>query len=310
MGTLTEDIARILDRHLIGYAVKRICGIEVFDITPAGGKDGGKDGAGENSGEKDRGSTGGTGIIPLTVEAGSRAEAEEKARAVENAIERMTEGKTFSSRPLIVTSDRWDTRRNMMEDRILAHCNIFTPVYARNCEVRRIGKDEAAGFLSANHSYGDASCKYRYGLFLTRHTGKNNTEKMMETLPRGTMVAVSEFSNARRWQKSGRTIASYEWIRYASLSRVRINGGMGKILRAFIDEIHPDDIMTYADLEWSDGQAYRQLGFSPDGSKTPVMFGIDTGTSARRPLKEDEDAALYYRNLGSKKYRLKLTEYL
>jgi len=37
---------------------------------------------------------------------------------------------------------------------------------------------------------------------------------------------------------------------------------MGKLLQAFIEDVHPDDIMTYADLSWPDGgDAYRTLGF-------------------------------------------------
>ena len=89
------------------------------------------------------------------------------------------------------------------------------------------------------------------------------------------MIAAAEFSNARKWIKGGRGIRSYEWIRYASLPYLRISGGMGKILKHFIQDVCPDDIMSYADLEWSDGQVYRQLGFDEEGTRAPVMFSID-----------------------------------
>ena len=59
----------------------------------------------------------------------------------------------------------------MMQARLLAHLEFFEQAYARNCEVRRIEKSEAEAFLKENHSYGYAACKYRYGLFLKRHTG-------------------------------------------------------------------------------------------------------------------------------------------
>ena len=132
-------------------------------------------------------------------------------------------------------------------------------VYARNCEVRRIDKPVAAAFLSAYHRMGDASSRYRYGLFVKRRTGRSEAG-----LEPGTIVAVATFSNARRWKKDNGTVASYEWIRYASLPEFRVVGGMGKLLRAFIDEVHPDDVMTYCDPGWSGGDAYRELGFTEE----------------------------------------------
>jgi hypothetical protein len=89
------------------------------------------------------------------------------------------------------------------------------------------------------------------------------------------LVAVATFSNARKWQKGDKVIRSYEWTRYASLPGVRISGGMGKVVKAFIEEVHPDDIMSYADLEWSEGKVYEQLGFVLEGRKDPVMFVVD-----------------------------------
>ena len=80
-------------------------------------------------------------------------------------------------------------------------------IFARNCEVRKIDKRAAEEFLSMYHSYGDASCRHRYGLFLKRHTGHNAGSASI--LP-GTLVAVATFSNARKWIKGDKTILSYE----------------------------------------------------------------------------------------------------
>ena len=163
----------------------------------------------------------------------------------------------------------------MMKARLLAHLGIFTQIYARNCEVRRIDKATAADFLRCNHSYGDAACRYRYGLFLKRHTGHNSGST--EIIP-GTLVAVATFSNARKWVKGEKTVRSYEWTRYASLPGLRISGGMGKMLKTFIENVHPDDIMTYADLEWSEGKVYEALGFSLEGHRPGICFSISTFT--------------------------------
>lgn len=244
-------------------------------------------------------------ILPVGISATTPEEAafhaEETAKAVE-AIKEMT-----GTSPVIIPEDRWRCRTSMMKERLLAHLGRHSQIYARNCEVRRIEKAEAADFLHRTHSYGDAACRYRYGLFLKRHTG----HLAMETacIP-GQFVAVATFSNARKWIKGEKTIRSYEWTRYASLPGIRVNGGMGKLLKAFIEEVRPDDIMSYADLEWSEGAVYEQLGFIREGHKSPVCFRIPTSTWERSidltPSGADER---FFMNYGSAKYRMKLTEY-
>ncbi len=221
------------------------------------------------------------------------------------------ERQTHGERPVFIVEDRWRMQGEQVKARLLAHCRRFAQVYARNCEVRRIDKPTAAAFLARTHSYGDAACRYRYGLFIKRLTGEKNSADIGSA---ETLVAVGEFSSART-MKDGRR--SYEWVRYASEPGVRVVGGMGKVLQKFVDDVHPDDVMTYADLEWSDGGAYRALGFEPEGLKAPVTFAIDTRTWTRTALKPGADTApapladaavaaeaiRYYRNFGSLKYR-------
>ena len=293
-------------------------------------------------------------IVPWPVMAGSPQEAQEQAQRMDALLKELA---AENHKPIVVTEDRWRRQPEMMQARILAHLEVFTPMFARNCEVRKIDKEIAAEFLNRNHSYGDAACKYRYGLYLKRYTGKRveisrqaRNDSGDTLVQPGTLVAVATFSNARKWQKGDKTIRSYEWTRYASLPGVRINGGMGKVLKAFIKEVQPDDIMSYADLEWSEGAVYERLGFSLEGQKDPVAFEVD-GSWRRSPVgpgmtrkagpgmteevglgmtgddkpgmtgdvgpgmtdgtidSHERTATRYLQNLGSNKYRLKLTEY-
>lgn len=205
---------------------------------------------------------------------------------------------------IFIVEDRWRSAGEAVRARMLAHGRIFRQVYARNCEVRRIDKAAAAAFLERCHSYGDASCRYRYGLFVNRTTGEKGIDR--ELVP-GELVAVAEFSSARKWLKENGYVRSYEWVRYASLPGIRVTGGMGKLLDAFAEQVKPDDVMSYADLEWSDGEVYRTLGFEQEGLKDPVLFSIDPSDWSRKALKPPyEDAeGLYYKNFGSIKYRKK-----
>lgn len=303
MNNLCRDISAFLESEGFANSVQDMNGIPVI------------------SAKSDKGDT--RNILPISILSSSVQEAE----AYSDAMAEWMKG--IDANLIIITEDRWNRQQEMMKARLLAHLERFTSLYARNCEIRRIDKPAAAAFLEACHSYGDASCRYRYGMFLKRHTGHLARSG---SLAPGTLVAVAEFSNARRWIKDGKEIRSYEWTRYASLPGVRISGGMGRMLRHFIKETEPDDIMSYADLEWSGGDAYEQLGFVAEGVKEPVTFTVDArwrrcpvrpgmtggaGKSERAGRTERADGAgtadrtevRYFRNFGSRKYRLKLTEY-
>lgn len=246
-------------------------------------------------------------IIPLSLESRDIEDAAANSEKVSELISLLKE-KT-GAYPLVIAEDRWKSQTTTIRKRLLSHLEIFTQVYARNCEVRKIDKKTAAEFLSANHSYSDASCRYRYGLYLKRHTGHNADTVNITS---GTLVAVATFSNARKWIKGNKTIRSYEWTRYASLPDVRLSGGMGKLLKIFINEVNPDDIMTYADLEWSEGKVYETLGFTLEGIKDPVMFSICKDTWKRTAITGQGQISsdiVYFQNFGSNKYRMKLTEY-
>ncbi len=252
-------------------------------------------------------------ILPIEIEATTPEQAVADSATLEGMINSMPEY------PLIIVEDRWRRQGDMTRKRLLAHLGIYQQVFARNCEVRRVEKALAQDFLGANHSYAYAACKYHYGLFLKRPA----TSASQETLDAGTLVAIATFSKARKWMKAGVEIRSYEWTRYASIPNLRISGGMGKMLKAFIKDVNPDDVMSYADLEWSEGEVYRKLGFEYEGTKSPVFFAIDSSTWQRHaiasPVSTDyysvpnqlgkSPAPVFFQNFGSAKYRLKLTEY-
>lgn len=151
----------------------------------------------------------------------------------------------------------------------MSYPSTFTSVFARNCRAERIDAGIARPFLEANHRYGWSRCRHCYGLYIDKVGGgvRDACGKSGE-LPLGTLVGVATFSNARRWTKGDKVVRSYEWVRYASLEGVRIQGGMGKLMNAFIEDVDPDDIMSYAPLENGDeGSVYRMLGFTEEGRK-------------------------------------------
>lgn len=204
-------------------------------------------------------------------------------------------------RTLYLFEDRWWREGALLRQRLLAHLGVFRSIFARNCEVKEVTSDVAATFLERYHSYGWARCKYKYGLYF-----------------KGELVAVSTFSAPRKMKRvvasQEVSLDSYEWVRYASLPDCRISGGMGKLLQKFVEEVHPQEVMSYADREWSEGGAYKKLGFNLVETKSPIEFYINTLTWDRISLKKVQcDKAfrnidlssshfVKIQNLGSYKY--------
>lgn len=281
MSNLIEDISDFLESEGIAHSLQMRYDMEVLCARTPG---------------SDRERL----ILPIGISARTVCEATAAANQISECLQLIKGLETY---PVIITEDRWRRSSEMMKSRLMAHLEVFRPVFARNCEVRRIDKAQAKEFLSHTHAYGYAACRHCYGLFSKKEKDK--------------MLAVATFSNARKWQKGEKVIRSYEWTRYASLPDLRISGGMGKMLKHFIKETAPDDIMSYADLEWSEGNAYEILGFKLEGEKKPVIFKVNASWE-RSPVKtettectslQETAGSLYFQNLGSNKYRLKLTDY-
>ena len=183
--------------------------------------------------------------------------------------------------------DRWRTGGPYIKERVLAHLGRFRKIFARKCEIKRIDAVTAAAFLDLHHSYGTAKAKYKYGMFLGEE-----------------LVAVSMFSSPRTIPREieGRKVPlrSFEWVRYASLSGSRISGGMSRMLARFVEDTAPDEVMTYADLEWSDGSTYSRMGFHEAGLREPVTFWVNPSTFARERTPEHGGVRIV--NFGSLKY--------
>ena len=108
---------------------------------------------------------------------------------------------------------------------------------------------------------------------------------------------------------------SYEWVRYASLPDVRVVGGMGRLFKAFLEDIEgggnlerPFEVMTYSDTEWSSGNVYEKLGFKLVQERKPVEFYVHRGTCGRMAINkvsphfECGDTYVKICNKGSRKY--------
>ena len=156
-----------------------------------------------------------------------------------------------------VWQDYWITKQTQVRSRIAAMSGVFSRIHARQACVKRITRNIVFDFLQKNHLQGFVNARYHYGLFYNED-----------------IVATASFSAARKITRNGKFAKSHELVRYSNLLNYRVTGGLGKIITHFIKEVKPDDIMTYADLDWATGAGYRALNFELTDITPPQTFTI------------------------------------
>jgi hypothetical protein len=73
------------------------------------------------------------------------------------------------------------------------------------------------------------------------------------------------------------------------------------MLKYFVEEKNPGNIMTYIDADWSDGQNFSKLGFKLIDKTPPLFFRLDKNKKRIKvPDKNEADVM----NSGSYKYIL------
>jgi hypothetical protein len=140
--------------------------------------------------------------------------------------------------------DIWKTRRNQVLGRIGSILGLNKTLHGRKAKVLVINQAEADSFLTENHLQASAKAKYKFALHID-----------------GRMVAVALFSGGRPMSRIAPDYRSYELIRFASLIGFTVTGGFSKLLKHFINLVQPNDLMSYADKDWSLGNAYDLSGF-------------------------------------------------
>ena len=217
-----------------------------------------------------------------------------------------------NQRVIHLWEDVYLSKPELVKSRILAILGTFTRLHARHCFIERIDKPTADIFLEINHLQGSVKAKFKYGLFLKPQYVErfmnmvvygerdNDIPKIIAPL----LIALATFSGGRTMKEGERADKrSYELIRFASLKGYVVVGGMDKLMKAFLEEHQPDDIMSYADRDWSDGRSYFKLGFTKIEHSLPQTFYVNLSTLKRISTKYlIDDKHLEIFNAGSMKF--------
>ena len=260
---------------------------------------------------------------------------------------------------LYLYEDRWFYSQELVKKRILARLGRFRSVFARKCTVVAVdgeicreaksGKKcvlvsdrEIKEFIERYHSYGYARSKFRYALVYDGEIVAAAAFSASRPMPREVSVTGGTGGGGERESQEIRIYDSYEWIRYVSLPNVRVVGGMGRLLKAFLNDmtsrreivcsgveknkvrsLNPVEVMSYSDEEWSTGEVYINLGFVEVARREPVLYYVDKCTYKRlssrqfakaasdkgpsNNISKFEDSRYYIiKNKGSRKFLLQL----
>lgn len=138
-----------------------------------------------------------------------------------------------------VWDEEWINKTNIVKSRILNVLGRSNRIYARQCKIVHIPFVDAAAFLNQTHTQGSTTASICYGLTYNKN-----------------LVAVMSFSPSRFSNKY-----QYEMIRYSNALNYSVVGGASKIFQHFITEHQPENVVSYSDKRWGNGDMYLKLGF-------------------------------------------------
>lgn len=145
-----------------------------------------------------------------------------------------------------IFEDEWVYKQHIVKSRIL---NILkktkNKIYARKCTIKEILSKDKNNFLDDNHLQGGDKAMIKLGLF-------HDSE----------LISVMTFCKLRQALGGKDKDGYWELSRFANKCNLSVIGGASKLLKYFLNNYHILNIISYADLRWSDGGLYRVLGFN------------------------------------------------
>jgi predicted nucleic acid-binding Zn ribbon protein len=154
-----------------------------------------------------------------------------------------------------IFEDEWDFKQEIVKSRIRNLLGFSaSKVYARDCELKKLDKATEIKFMNDNHIQGFARSSAAYGLYYN-----------------DTLVSAMSFSKPNKAKGQKKVEGHWELLRFCSILNTSVVGAAGKLLKKFINDYNPLQVLSFADLRWSSGDLYKTLGFI-EGKKTAINY--------------------------------------
>jgi len=175
---------------------------------------------------------------------------------------------------ICIWEDQWITNPLPIEKQLIARVNPLRSVFARDTRIVPIDAAVARNFLDKEHVKGFLKGTCYFGCIVPPHRVFRGIESPY-TFEGNPLLAVAVFGKSITMNEPGLAgCLSGELIEIATLSSIRLVGGLTKFLQAYKDlnpKLH--NVMTYVDKEWNTGNGFMAVGFEKVGDTEPIRFG-------------------------------------
>jgi hypothetical protein len=142
-----------------------------------------------------------------------------------------------------IFEDEWLNKQDIVKSRLKNILGLtHNKIYARKCVIKNVDAKQSKFFLEKNHLQSNVNSKIRLGLYY-------NDE----------LVSLMTFGKPRLG--IGKKYDGYELTRFSNKLDTIVIGAADKLLKYFIKNYNPKEIISYADRRWSNGNLYEKLGF-------------------------------------------------
>lgn len=173
-----------------------------------------------------------------------------------------------------ILCEEWKNKGEIIKSLIFSYLNKNKKIYARKTKIEQVEYKEVKTFLNENHIQGECKSSINYIL-------KYNNE----------IIGVMTFGKSR-FNKN----AQWEIFRFCYKNGFNVIGGASKLLKKFINDCNPNNIITYSDARLFNGRVYEKLGFKKMEDTPPNYYYIK---------KKNNNQYLIFNRMVFQKHKLK-----
>jgi hypothetical protein len=168
-----------------------------------------------------------------------------------------------------IWEDDWNFKNNIIKSQIKSWIGLVdNRVFARKCYIKEINDNSIVrDFLNTNHIQGHVNSVLKLGLY--------HKEDLLS------IMTFNKFEGRKKMVNNG-----WNLNRFCNLLNTSVLGGASKLLKYFELNYDTKRIISYADVDWSDGLLYHNIGFELINKSNPdykyIIDGIRKNKSNYR----------------------------
>jgi endogenous inhibitor of DNA gyrase (YacG/DUF329 family) len=125
--------------------------------------------------------------------------------------------------------------------RTMINTSTIRKINARECKIEEVNESEKNIFLNENHLQGEDKSTIKLGLYYKKE-----------------LISIMTFRKTSRFDKT----SDWELVRFCNKLNTLVNGGASKLLKHFVKNYKPKNVVSYSDRRYFTGKIYKTLGFN------------------------------------------------